>query len=90
MSDFQPPQLTESGYFVEMVEFRDRMVVVNFTEPEQLKGPVQDHTSRVILLGHDEEIDAKIAEIMDDVQELLTLAHIARRNPPNSRPGRQP
>lgn len=88
MSDFKAPQLTEPGYIVSAVEFRDRMVVVNFTEPEQLKGPVQDHTSRVIMLGNDDELDAKIAELMDDVQELLTLAHVVRRNPPDTRPGR--
>lgn len=86
MSDFNPPQLTETGYLVDSIEFRDRMVVVNFSEPENLKGPVQDHTSRVIMVGADEDVDAKIRETMDDIQELLDLAHVLRRNPPQTRP----
>lgn len=86
MSDL--PTLNQTGYMVQSIEFRDGMVVVNFTEPDQLKGPVQDHTSRVILYGADEELDAKINETMEDVQELLNMAHVVRRRPPDTRPAR--
>lgn len=88
MTDFQAPEMTEP-YLVQSVEFHDRMIVVNFAQAEDLKGGIQDHTSRVIHAGADEEVDAKVRELMDDVQELITLSHVAKRNPPATRPSRR-
>lgn len=88
MSDtWQPPEMTEP-YLVDSIEFRDRMVVLNYSQAEDLKGGIQDHTSRVIYAGVDEEVDAKVREIMEDLQELVTLSHVAKRNPPATRPSR--
>lgn len=89
MSDWQPPDLTDA-YLVDSIEFREQMVVVNFSTAEDLKGRIQDHTNRVILAGADEDVDGKVREIMESVQELVTLSHVAKRNPPATRPARQP
>lgn len=88
MSDFQPPQ-TIPEYRIDAVEFRDHAVVVSYTEMDQYRNPfVRDHTNREILPG-DPDVDAKVHELLEDVRELLDLAHVARRQPPDSRPGRQ-
>lgn len=85
MSDFQPPDLVPQ-YQVDSIEFRHDMVVVNFTDPDKATSPlVQDHTSRVIRPG-DPDVDEKVYGILDDIQELINLAHVAQRNPPDRRP----
>lgn len=72
---------------VDSIEFREGMLIVNFVPAEEVRNQVvQDHISRVIHLGRDEDVDGKAREVYDDVLELLDLAHVAKRNPPARRP----
>lgn len=88
MSD-APAGLAPSGYQIQNLEIRPDMVVVSFAEVDGLANPIQDHTTRVIPAGVDPDVDAKVREIMDDISELLDLAHRARRRPPDTLPGRR-
>lgn len=87
MSDFQPAPMVPE-YRIDAIEFRDHAVVVSYTEMDQYRNPfVRDHLNREILPG-DPDVDAKVREIMEDVLELIDLAHVARRQPPETKPAR--
>ena len=85
MSDFRPPDMTQR-YRIDGIEFRDEMVIVNFTDDEALKGRfIQDHTVRVIQPG-DEDVDRLLAQIYELISELLDTSYVSKRNPPDTIP----
>lgn len=74
-------------YYIDAIEFRDRMCIVNFAENDDLKSPFQQHKSIVVPVNQDEDCDIAVNEIFEGICDLIDAWHVAKRNPPRTRQG---